>query len=50
MTKTMPRHLGDTAAPEDANLPKYDYVNFMQRFLGPSGIPANGHGRWGDVC
>jgi Ca2+ insensitive EF hand len=44
MIKTMPTHRGESA-PEDATLPKYDYVNFMQRYLGPSGVGANGHGR-----
>jgi hypothetical protein len=43
MVKTMPEHKGASAA-EDVNESKYDYVNFMQRYLGSTGI-TNGHGR-----
>jgi len=47
MIKTMPQHQGE-GAPEDADLPKYDYATFMQRYLGASaqaGEVSNGNGR-----
>jgi hypothetical protein len=45
MIKTMPEHHGD-GQPEDANIPKYDYVNFMERYLGQnSSVVADGNSR-----
>jgi hypothetical protein len=35
LVKTMPAHSG-TSTQEDRNLPKYDYVTFMERFMGGS--------------
>jgi hypothetical protein len=35
MVQTMPIHKGD-GKQEDADLPKFDYEHFMQRFMGPS--------------
>jgi hypothetical protein len=46
MIKQLPEH-GGRGAPEDANIPKYDYVHFMDRFLGPQGnghVSSNGNG------
>jgi hypothetical protein len=34
MVKTMPKHQG-AGSVEDASLARYDYVNFMERFLKP---------------
>jgi Ca2+-binding EF-hand superfamily protein len=51
MVRAMPQHdaaAGAAAvAVEDADVPRYDYVRFMERFLGPGGVPAgaNGGGR-----
>jgi hypothetical protein len=49
MIKNMPEHEG-AAAPEDQEVAKYDYVDFMQKYLGPatsteSGASANGSAR-----
>jgi hypothetical protein len=33
MVKTMPEHPG-TGAQDDKNLPKYDYVTFMEKLMG----------------
>lgn len=33
LVKTMPAHSG-ASTQEDRNLPKYDYVTFMERFMG----------------
>jgi len=41
MTKTMPTHSGDFA-PEDSDIPRYDYVSFMQRYLGSNRPGVNG--------
>jgi hypothetical protein len=35
MMQTMPAHTGE-GKKEDENLAKYDYANFMQRFMGPA--------------
>lgn len=35
LVKTMPPHSG-SGTQEDRNLPKYDYVTFMERFMGGS--------------
>jgi hypothetical protein len=35
MIQTMPVHTGE-GKKEDENLAKYDYANFMQRFMGPA--------------
>jgi len=42
MVNTMPEHRGP-GIDEDRNLPKYDYVSFMNRLMGsPGGRNANG--------
>jgi hypothetical protein len=38
LIQTMPPHKGPDLQ-EDRELPKYDYVSYMQRFLG--GVPSN---------
>jgi Ca2+-binding EF-hand superfamily protein len=41
LVKTMPAHDGSSTQ-EDRNLPKYDYISFMERFMGGPGTAHGG--------
>lgn len=41
MLRSMPEHTGPDVQ-EDQDMPKYDYVTFMEKFISPS-PSANGH-------
>lgn len=41
LVKTMPEHSGPDLQ-EDRDLPKYDYVTFMQKYMGGAKPDANG--------
>lgn len=42
MISAMPEHPG-TGAPDEQNIPKYDYVTFMEKFMGTEKTkPRNG--------
>ena len=42
LVKTMPSHSG-AGTQEDRNLPKYDYITFMERFMGGNSNNGNQH-------
>lgn len=42
LVKTMPQHKGPDLA-EDRDLPKYDYVSFMDKLMEGQKTPMNGH-------
>lgn len=41
MIQTMPEHKG-SGAQEDQNSSKYDYITFMERYMGAGGSSTNG--------
>jgi len=41
MVKSMPEHKGSNFQ-DDRNLPKYDYISFMQKLMNERGV-ENGH-------